>query len=271
MIRVVLVGAAGRMGRAVEAAATGATDLVVHARVDQRANFPAGAGVGDGVRAGGDGVQWSDDVQAVTGKGDVIVDFSGPSGARAAAAAAAARGAALVTGSTGLAPDDEAALRDAAKRVPVLRASNFSLGIAALRVALRAALAVLPSTWDVEIVERHHRLKRDSPSGTALTLAGDVRAARGLPAEALRHGREGQTGARPAREIGMHSVRGGTWVGDHEVLFAGEGEWLELRHVAQDRAAFAHGALAAVRFVATAAPGWYTLEDVLRGPGPRSA
>ena len=265
MIRVVLVGAAGRMGRAVEAAAAGAADLAVHARVDQRANFPTGAGVSE------EEAKWSEDVQAVTGKGDVIVDFSGPSGARAAAAAAAARGAALVSGSTGLAPDDEAALRDAAKRVPVLRASNFSLGIAALRVALRAALAVIPSSWDVEIVERHHRLKQDSPSGTALTLAGDVRTARALPAGALRHGREGLVGARPAGELGMHSVRGGTWVGDHQVLLAGEGEWLEFRHVAQDRAAFAHGALAAVRFVATAAPGWYTLEDVLRGPGPRSA
>jgi 4-hydroxy-tetrahydrodipicolinate reductase len=259
VIRIVLVGAAGRMGRAVEAAATGAADLAIHARVDLRANFPAGDGV------------WSEDVQAVTGKGDVIVDFSGPAGSRAAAAAAAARGGALVTGSTGLTPEDEAALREAAKRVPVLRASNFSLGIAALRLALRTALAAVPASWDVEIIERHHRLKKDRPSGTALTLAADVRGARALPAGALRHGREGVVGARPAGEVGMHAVRGGTWVGDHQVLLAGEGEWLELRHVAQDRAAFAHGALAAVRFVATAAAGWYTLDDVLRGPGPRGA
>jgi 4-hydroxy-tetrahydrodipicolinate reductase len=259
VIRVVLVGAAGRMGRAIEAAAAGAADLAIHARVDQRVNFPTGGGV------------WSDDIESVTQPGDVVVDFSGPAGARAAAAGCAARGAALVTGTTGLAAEDEAALRAAAKRVAVLRASNFSLGIAALRVALRAALAVLPEGWDVEIVERHHRMKQDSPSGTALTLAADVRSARGLPAGAVRHGREGQVGARPAAEVGMHAVRGGTWVGDHQVLLAGEGEWLELRHVAQDRAAFAHGALAAARFVATAPPGWYTLDDVLRGPGPRGA
>jgi 4-hydroxy-tetrahydrodipicolinate reductase len=262
VIRVVLVGAAGRMGRAVEAAADGAADLSIHARVDLRANFSSAPGV-----AGA----WSEDVQAVTAKGDVIVDFSGPAGARAAAAAAAARGAALVTGSTGLTADDEAALRAAAKQVAVLRASNFSLGVAALRVALRAALTALPPSWDVEIIERHHRLKKDSPSGTALTLAADVRAARGPATAALRHGREGVVGARPAGEVGMHAVRGGTWVGDHQVLLAGEGEWLELRHVTQDRAAFAHGALAAVRFVATAAAGWYTLDDVLRGPGPRSS
>ncbi len=263
MIRVVLVGAAGRMGRAVEAAAAGASDLAIIARVDLRTNFPAGAGVAGA--AGG----WGDDVGAVAGPGDVVVDFSGAAGARAAAAACAARGAALVTGSTGLAPEDEAAVRGAAARVAVLRATNFSLGLAALRVALRAALAALPASWDVEIVERHHRLKRDSPSGTALTLASDVRAARDLPEAALRHGREGPAGPRTAREIGVHAVRGGTWVGDHQVLLAGEGEWLELRHVAQDRAAFAHGALAAARFAASAPAGEYTLEDVLRGSGPR--
>ena len=118
--------------------------------------------------------------------------------------------------------------------------------------------------WDVEIVERHHRLKKDSPSGTAVTLASDIRAARGLPPEAVRHGREGLVGPRPAGELGVHAVRGGTWVGDHQVLLAGEGEWLELRHVAQDRAAFAHGAVAAARFVASAGAGLWTLEDVLR-------
>ena len=255
MIRIVLVGAAGRMGRAVEAAAAGAADLGIGARVDLRANFPAGGGV------------WTEQAASVLGRGDVVVDFSTPRGAREAAAACAEKGAALVTGSTGLSPEDETALRAVALRVPVLRASNFSLGIAALRVALRATLSALPREWDVEIVERHHRRKQDSPSGTALTLANDVRAARSLPESALRHGREGLVGQRPADEIGVHALRGGSWVGDHQVLLAGEGEWLELRHVAQDRAAFAHGALAAVRFVATAGPGWYTLDDVLRAPG----
>lgn len=257
MIRVVLVGAAGRMGRAVEAAALGAVDVEIGARVDLPANLGSGGGV------------WSADLASVVGKGDVVVDFSGPDGARVAAAACAAKGAALVTGTTGLNAADETLLRECSRKVAVLRASNFSLGVAALRVALRAALGAVPSGWDVEIVERHHRLKKDSPSGTALTLAADVREARGVAETPLRHGREGLVGPRPAGELGLHSVRGGTWVGDHQVLLAGEGEWLELRHVAQDRSAFAHGALAAVRFVATAPAGWYTLDDVLRGPGPR--
>jgi len=255
VIRIVLVGAAGRMGRAVDAAAAGAADLGIAARVDVRANFAAGGGV------------WTEDAASALGRGDVVVDFSTPRGAREAAAACAEKGAAMVTGTTGMTAEDTAVLQAAALRVPVLQASNFSLGVAALRVALRATLAALPPDWDVEIVERHHRHKKDSPSGTALLLAGDVRQARSLPETALRHGREGMVGQRPPGEVGVHSVRGGSWVGDHQVLLAAEGEWMELRHVAQDRAAFARGALAAVRFVATAGAGWYTIDDVLRAPG----
>jgi len=182
----------------------------------------------------------------------------------------AERGAALVSGSTGLTKDQEDAVLAASRRVPVLRASNFSIGVAALRRALAAALAVAPKSWDIEIVERHHRMKKDSPSGTALTLADMALAARGQTREALRHGREGAAGPRPAGEIGLHAVRGGSWVGDHLVLLAGDGETLELRHVAHDRGAFAHGALAAVRFVATAKPGLYGIDDLLDRPGPPS-
>lgn len=255
MIRVALVGAAGRMGRAIEAAvaSVGSKDLEIAARVDKAGSFPAGAS------------GWSDDLGAVLAPGMVVVEFSSPEAAASTAAMCAAQGAALVSGSTGLSAAQEAAVRAASARVAVLRASNFSVGVAALRRAVTAALAALPRTWDVEIVERHHRMKKDSPSGTALTLASDVLAARGLGREALRSGREGAVGARPAAEVGLHSVRGGTWVGDHTVLLAGEGESVELRHIAQDRAAFAHGAVAAARFVASAAPGLYDIEALLTG------
>jgi 4-hydroxy-tetrahydrodipicolinate reductase len=255
VIPLVILGAAGRMGRAVDGLAAERGGFEVRARVDRAANFLAGPGV------------WTDDLAGSVRAGDVVVDFSTPDALRTAAAVCARAGAALVTGTTGLGPAEETALAEASRAVAVLRASNFSLGVAALRRVLATALDAAPAEWDVEIVERHHRRKADSPSGTALTLAADVAARRGYPAGALRHGREGRPGPRPPGEIGMHAVRGGSWVGDHLVLLAGEGEWLELRHVAQDRAAFASGALAAARFVSGAGPGLYTLDHVLQPKG----
>jgi 4-hydroxy-tetrahydrodipicolinate reductase len=247
VIPLVLVGAAGRMGRAIEQAVTDAPEFALKARVERRDRWPAGAS------------GWSEAAAAVLAAGDVAVDFSSPGVCVALARLCSERGAGLVTGTTGLDAAGEELLQAAAARVPVLRAANFSLGMAVLRRALATALDALPPGWDVEIVERHHRMKADSPSGTALALAADA-AARGGE---VRCGRgRGRTGPRPAGEIGVHAIRGGTWVGDHTVLLAGEGEWLELRHVVQDRQAFAHGALAAARFVAGAQPGLYTLEDV---------
>jgi 4-hydroxy-tetrahydrodipicolinate reductase len=255
VIALLLVGAAGRMGRAVEQAAAAAGDFEVMGRVDVPGSWPPGA------------QGWSADPASFAHGRAVVVEFSSPEGCRAAAVHCAARGLPLVSGTTGLPPEVEAGVTAAAARVPVLRAANFSLGIAALARALRAALGALPPEWDVEIVERHHRRKLDSPSGTALALASAARAQRGWPEGALRFGREGRAGPRPAAEIGVHAVRGGSWVGDHEVLLAGEGEWIELRHVATDRSAFAQGALAAARFVASARPGLYNLDDVLSAKG----
>jgi len=246
--RLVVVGAAGKMGRAVTETAWGDAGFQVKACVDP-AGRPPWAG----------DAKWEAGLGAVLARGDVAIEFGGPEAAAAAARACAECGAGLVSGSTGLSPAHEEAVRQASGEVAVLRAANFSLGILALRRALGAALAGLPG-WDVEIVERHHRAKKDSPSGTALALAGDVAAARGLSASSLRHGRNGTAGPRPAGEIGLHAVRGGSWVGDHVVLLAGDGEWVELRHVAQDRSAFARGALAAAVFVSKAPPGLYHLE-----------
>jgi 4-hydroxy-tetrahydrodipicolinate reductase len=255
VIRVILLGAAGRMGRAIASAAAGMSDLTIKARVDRDANLPEVGGV------------WTTRAGDVIGSGDVVIDFSSPEGTLEAAGMCATRGAALVTGTTGLGAEEEAAIQEASERTPVLQAANFSLGVMALRHALRASLKALPGGWDVEIVERHHRGKADSPSGTALLLADDVQAQRGTDTASLKHGREGRLGPRPAGEIGMHAIRGGSWVGDHTILLAGDGEWLELRHVAQDRSAFAMGALFAARFVATAPAGRYTLEHLAGNTG----
>lgn len=250
MTRVVIVGAAGRMGRAVAAVLATARDLELGASVDRESNHGAGGGV------------WLSRAEDAVKAGDVVIEFAGPEGAAEAARACAAVGAGLVSGSTGLSDAQSAEMSAASETSAVLRASNFSLGVLALRRAVRAALKGLPASWDLEIVERHHRGKLDSPSGTALTLIDDAKTVRGTPDAELRHGREGRAGPRIPGEIGVHAVRGGSWVGDHTVLLGGEGEALELRHVAQDRSAFAMGAVAAARFVATAAPGLYTLEHL---------
>lgn len=192
----------------------------------------------------------------------VVADFTSPVGTAALAPLAAARGVALLVGTTGLDAAAQAALAAAAARVPVLVAPNLSLGVAALTRALRAVVPALPG-WDIEIVERHHRAKVDAPSGTALALAATVAAARGDASAAVRAGRSGAVGPRPAGEIGVHAVRGGAWVGEHAVLLAGPHETLELTHVAHDRDAFTAGALVALRFLAGAPPGRYTLEDAL--------
>ncbi len=250
MTRIVLLGAAGRMGRAVREAAESRPDLTIKACVDRAENPSGAAGV------------WRNDLASAVGPGDVVIEFSSPSACRQAAAVCAESGAALVSGTTGLGGDEEAAVREAARKVAVVRAANFSLGVAILRRALGSALASLPKEWDVEIVERHHRNKVDSPSGTALLLAADVAKARGFDPGSVMTGRTGKTGVRPAAEIGIASVRGGGWVGDHEVLLAGDSEWLELRHVASERKAFAHGALTAARFASGASAGLYSMDDV---------
>ena len=277
MIPLVLVGAWGRMGLAVAAAAAAAPDLRVVARSgegdrleieeDETARRASGYAQPGGPGTTGPAAVAEDALGRFLLRGDVVIDFSSPEGLRRAAHACAAGGAALVSGTTGLGPEDLRLLEEVAARVPVLVAANFSLGLVALRRAVGAALEMLPASWDIEIIERHHRRKVDSPSGTALALAREASRLRGLDAEALRHGRSGRAGPRPEGEIGIHAVRGGTWVGDHAVLLAGDGESLELRHIVEDRAAFAHGALAAARFVARAKPGRYALDDVLEARG----
>jgi 4-hydroxy-tetrahydrodipicolinate reductase len=253
VIGLVIVGAAGRMGRAVCETALAAKSFTIKGCVEPGGSRPAQGGE----------PPWGPDASAFAGAGDVVIEFGGPEAAASAAILCARVGAALVSGSTGLTEAQEREIRSAAERVAVVRAANFSIGVLVLRRALAAALAAAPPEWDVEIVERHHRAKVDSPSGTALQLARDAAERRGGSPAAYRHGREGRLGPRPSGEIGIHAVRGGSWVGDHAVLLAGPGESIELRHVAQDRGAFAHGAIAAARFVVTAPPGLYTLEHVV--------
>jgi 4-hydroxy-tetrahydrodipicolinate reductase len=196
----------------------------------------------------------------------VVVDFSTPSASVALAGEAAARGGpALVIGSTGFSAGEIDALSEAALRVPIVRAGNFSLGVNMLMGLVELASAALsPADFDIEVFEAHHRRKVDAPSGTALMLGAAAARGRGVDLEKVAiRARDGITGARPEGAIGFSVARGGGVIGEHSVLFAGEDEILTLSHSARDRGLFARGALAAARWVVSREPGAYDMQDVL--------
>jgi len=194
----------------------------------------------------------------------VLIDFTSPAATLAHAAACAASGRALVVGTTGLTAAQKAELAGAAARTPVLFAANMSVGVTLCLALLRQAAQVLGDDFDVEIIEAHHRHKVDAPSGTALRMGEVVAEALGRNlADCAVYGREGQTGARDRRTIGFATVRGGDIVGDHTVLFAGEGERIEITHKASSRLTFARGALRAAAWLAGQPAGLYDMQDVL--------
>ena len=254
--RIVVTGASGRMGEAVVDAAGDRTDVLVVAAVSRTpGSVTAEAAVGTHLDA-----TLSDEDDT-----DAVVDFTAPDATAEYAQIAADHDVAFVTGTTGLEGHDAdplGALDAAAESVPVLHASNFSRGIAALRGAVREAAASLPG-YDVEVTETHHNGKRDAPSGTALTLVEDVEAERPDLTE-RQHGREGEQ-PRDDDEIGVHARRAGDVTGEHEVLFAGNRETLSLSHTAGDRGVFAEGALDAAAALADREPGRYAFAELLQG------
>jgi 4-hydroxy-tetrahydrodipicolinate reductase len=258
LIRIAVVGASGKMGRAiVRLAVEAGLPLTCAVGVSE-----VGRDVGDLAGVGPIGVSVVDGLAAIEhARADVIIDFSSPGATLALAPIAASAGCAIVSGTTGLSEESRDALRRAAARVAVLWEPNMSLGVHVLsRLVERAVLAL--NEWDVEIVETHHKAKIDAPSGTALRLAEVVERARSR-ATRVAHGRQGRVGPRPDQEIGMHALRGGDVIGDHVVHLLGGGERLELTHRATSRDVFAHGALRAARWLAGRGPGEYALSDVL--------
>ena len=267
-IPVVIAGAAGRMGRMLvrhlhDRAVPG---LALKAAVD-RADLPeCGQDAGTLAGVGPLGIPLTADLAAAMNGARVMVDFSFHTATAENARRAAEHGLPLVIGTTGLADDEKAIVNNAAARIPVVMAPNMSLGVNLLMCLVRdAARALSGKGYDIEIVERHHRRKLDAPSGTALGL-GEA-AAEGLGwrlADVAVHGRAGVApGDRPATQIGFHAVRGGDIVGDHTVLFAAEGECIELSHRATSRSTFAVGALRAAAWIVGRPAGLYTMRDVL--------
>jgi 4-hydroxy-tetrahydrodipicolinate reductase len=209
-------------------------------------------------------IDQGDDLRAVIGQGDVVVDFSSHNATAHIAAACADHKKAIVIGTTGHSAEDRAAITRFSSRIPIVLSSNFSTGVNALFWLTRKAAEILGPGFDLEIVEMHHRRKRDAPSGTARTLAEILAAVRNQQLEsAARYGRSGIVGERTSTEIGVHSVRGGDVVGDHTVIFAGLGERVELIHRASTRETFATGALRAALWVVKQPPGLYDMQDVL--------
>jgi 4-hydroxy-tetrahydrodipicolinate reductase len=256
-MRIAVVGASGRMGRAIVRLAAADHIEVVCAVGTTDVGRDAGELAGIGPM----GVCVVDTPGAIEhARADVVIDFSAPIATAALASIAARGGSAIVSGTTGLGPEAQAALEEAAGRVPILVEPNMSVGVHVLSQLVARAAAAL-SDWHVEIVETHHHGKVDAPSGTAIRLAEVTQRARGVAR--IVHGRHGKPGPRASDEIGMHALRGGDVVGDHEVRLFGGGERLELVHRATNRDVFAHGALRAARWISGKAPGRYTLRDVL--------
>jgi len=261
MTNIAILGAAGRMGQALIRCAPRLPGLKVVAALETAGH--AALGQDAGLQAGIGAIQVP--ISAGAAKGvDVVIDFTFHTAVTANLAAAVTARQAVVLGTTGLTEPEQAAVRAAAAQIPIVWAANMSLGVNVLLDLVRRAAAILGPDYDAEIVEMHHRFKKDAPSGTALALAEALAKGRGVALkDVICHGREGMVGERPRGQIGMHALRGGDVVGDHTVMFACEGERVELTHRASSRESFAMGALRAALWLHGKKPGLYSMRDVL--------
>ena len=263
--RAVIIGAAGRMGRAMTRAAAEFPRLTLAGAIASPHSTALGRDAGELAGIEPLGLAVSADLAGALREADVAIDFSLPEASAAHLAACRASGVPLLIGTTGLAQAlGEADLVQAAQRIALMVASNTSLGVTLLTELVRQAAAALPIEFDIEILETHHRMKRDAPSGTALTLARAAADARGTaPAEALAGAGLPRSAPRRSGEIGFAVARGGDVVGEHDVRFLGPGEQLVLGHRATDRAIFARGALTAALWLARQPAGRYEMRDIL--------
>jgi 4-hydroxy-tetrahydrodipicolinate reductase len=263
-MRLIVAGAGGRMGRALIRVISETPGAVLAGALE--APGSALLGKDSGVLAGlpENGVKLSADLWALAANADGILDFTIPGATIANVAIAAERGLVHVIGTTGLSASDEAVIKSVTKRAIVVKSGNMSLGVNLLAALVKRVAKSLDASFDIEIVEMHHKAKIDAPSGTALMLGEAAAEGRGIKLEDhSARGRDGHTGARRPGDIGFASLRGGTAAGDHSVIFAGPAERLTLSHHAEDRIIFAHGAVKAALWAHGKQPGFYTMADVL--------
>lgn len=256
MVRAALIGISGRMGLALVRAASGSKEISIAAAVASPQSAALGKDAGELAGIGRLGVTITPDLAAALSQADVAIDFSSGAATQTNLAACRKAGRPLLVGTTGYPVDTD--FDAAAKDIPLLVAPNTSLGVTLLIELVRQAAAALPAEFDIEIIEAHHRMKQDAPSGTALALGKAAAEGRGRPLDPVR----GEGAPRRGNEIGFAVVRGGDIVGEHSVLFAGMGESLTLSHRATDRALFARGALQAAAWLQARAPGRYFMRDL---------
>jgi 4-hydroxy-tetrahydrodipicolinate reductase len=262
-VRIAIAGAAGRMGRTLVEAVLRSGDLALGAALEASGHPQLGRDAGEPLGAPC-GVAITADVAAAVAAADCLIDFTAPQATLAHAAACAAAGRAIVIGTTGFAGEERARVVAAADRIPVAMAPNFAIGVNVVFKLAEVAARILGDGYDVEIVEAHHRHKVDAPSGTALRLGEAVAGALGRDLKAVAvHGREGITGEREAKAIAFHAIRGGDIVGEHTVIFAGEGERVEVAVRSGSRMTYAQGALRAARWLEGKPAGLYDMFDVL--------
>jgi 4-hydroxy-tetrahydrodipicolinate reductase len=260
MITTAITGAAGRMGMRLVALAKQSGEFQVVGAVERPESDLQGRDAGDVAGVGPIGVPVTFDLKPTP---QVLIDFTAPAAMRHWLKTCRDRGIAMVIGTTGLGQQDQDAIDIAAAEIPILQSTNMSLGVAVLWKIAGQVAKMLGDDYDIEIVEGHHRFKKDAPSGTAATLAESILAATGKDKSQLVYGRHGDEVPRQRGTIGVHSLRMGDEVGKHTAYFAALGERLELGHVATNRDTFVHGALRAAKWLAGQKPGRYTIADVL--------
>jgi 4-hydroxy-tetrahydrodipicolinate reductase len=265
MIKAIVVGACGRMGRLLVSGIAQDDDMELVGAVEAPGVPNIGKDAGEIAGAGSLGVKIVDDLSEVIEKGDVAINFSAPKEAALDhLRTAVENGKPMVMGTTGFTPEEMETIRELTSRIPCVMAPNMSVGINVLLKIVRDAASVLGDDYDVEIIETHHHFKKDAPSGTANRIAQVIAEALDRNLEEVGvYGREGIVGERPAKEMGIHAVRAGDIVGDHIVLFGGIGERLEITHRAQSRDPYVRGALKAAKWVVNAPKGLHDISEVL--------
>jgi len=263
-MKIAVLGAAGRMGQALTAALAATPGCTIAGGIEAKGSPDIGRDLGEVAGLGPLGVAITDDPLPVFAHVDGVLDFTTPASTTAFAALSAQARIVHVIGTTGLSPADEAKIEAAAHHATIVKAGNMSQGVNLLAALTARVAAALGPEFDIEILEMHHRHKRDAPSGTSLMLGRAAAAAREVSLEERSvRTRDGNTGPRREGDIGFAALRGGDVVGEHRVIFAGPGERIELAHIATDRSIFARGAVKAALWARNRGPGIFSMKDVL--------